>query len=43
MTSSTKQVWIEHQFDELGSLILGYIKAIVGDSHQAEDVLQNVL
>ena len=40
--SLTKQSWIEHAFDELGSLVLGYIKAIVSDAHQAEDLVQNV-
>ena len=39
---SAKQSWIEHSFDEFGSLVLGYTKAIVGDAHQAEDIMQNI-
>ncbi|WP_372367993.1 RNA polymerase sigma factor [Candidatus Uabimicrobium sp. HlEnr_7] len=39
---TNKEVWVQGVFDELGALVLSYIKTIVGDVHQAEDILQNV-
>ncbi|BBM85262.1 RNA polymerase sigma factor [Candidatus Uabimicrobium amorphum] len=42
MAKSTKELWMENVFDDFGGLILNYIKTIVGDAHQAEDVMQNV-
>ena len=42
MARCTKDQWMENVFDEYGGLVLNYIKTIVGDAHQAEDVMQNV-
>lgn len=42
MVKSAKELWMENAFNEYGGIMLNYIKTIVGDVHQAEDVIQNV-
>ncbi|NUM37118.1 MAG: sigma-70 family RNA polymerase sigma factor [Candidatus Brocadiae bacterium] len=37
-----EQKWLEKICDEMGSLLLGYLKAYLRNEHDAEDVLQQV-